>query len=233
VRRAIRALTKLQLPKGYPVDTHFRPNYNPWDERLCAAADGDLFKAIKARRASVVTDRIARFTKRGILLESGAELEADIVVTATGLNMLAFGGLELTVDAEPVVFGDTVVYKSMMLSGVPNFAFALGYTNISWTLKVDLVCEHLCRLLAHMDEHGHDAVAPVAAEPTLERLPLLDLQAGYVQRGVSTFPRAGSHGPWTVKMDYAADRVRLLEGPVEDPALEFRGSSVRDLALAA
>jgi cation diffusion facilitator CzcD-associated flavoprotein CzcO len=202
---------------------------------LCAVPDGDLFKAIKAGKASVVTDRIARFTERGLLLESGAELEADIVVTATGLNMLAFGGLQLAVDSEPVVVSDTVAFKSMMLSGVPNFAYAFGYTNISWTLKVDLVCEHLCRLLAHMDDRGYDAVVPTLGHEALERRPMLDFQAGYVQRGVQAFPRQAAHGPWTVEMSYGADRARLRQGAVEDPALRFTTAkpAARELALAA
>jgi monooxygenase len=221
VRRLIRAMTKRQLPKGYAVDTHFRPHYHPWDERLCVVPDGDLFKAISDGQASVVTDRITRFTAGGILLESGTELEADVIVTATGLNLLAFGGMELTVDGTAVNVNDTLAYKSMMLSGVPNFAFAVGYTNSSWTLKVDLVCEHLCRLLAYMDERGHDAVVPVADDPTIARRPLLDFNAGYVQRAVDRFPQQGSHGPWTVEMSFAADRARLRNGPVPDPALRF------------
>jgi monooxygenase len=221
VRALIRAAVKHQLPKGYDVDTHFKPRYNPWDERMCAVPDGDLFKAISAGQASVVTDRIERFTPRGILLASGAELEADIVVTATGLNLLALGGMRLRVDGSDVAVGETLIYKSMMLSGVPNFAFAFGYTNSSWTLKVDLVCEHLCRMLALMDGRGYDTVRPVADDPTLERRPMLDLHAGYVKRAVDLFPKQGSHGPWTLEMSFAADRKRLRQGPVEDPALEF------------
>jgi cation diffusion facilitator CzcD-associated flavoprotein CzcO len=226
VRRLIRAMTKRQLPKGYAVDTHFRPRYDPWDERLCVVPDGDLFKAISSGRASVVTDRIVRFTPRGILLESGAELEADVIVTATGLNLLAFGGMQLTVDGQAVTLNDTLAYKSMMLSGVPNFAFAVGYTNSSWTLKVDLVCEHLCRLLAYMDASGRDTVMPVADDPMIERRPMLDFNAGYVQRAVDRFPQQGSHGPWTVEMSFAADRARLRNGPVLDPALRFTSSAV-------
>ncbi len=232
IRRLIRAVNRAMLPKDVPVDPHFKPRYDPWDERLCAVPNGDLFRAIKAGRASVVTDRIARFTERGILLESGRELEADVIVTATGLNMLPLGGMQLQVDGEPVELSDSVVYKSMMLSGVPNFAFALGYTNISWTLKVDLVCEHFCRLLAHLDDCGYDEVVPVLDDPTVERLPLLDFQAGYVQRGVDAFPRRGSHGPWAVEMSYGADYARLRKGSVQDPALRFR-TAVREPALAA
>lgn len=227
VRRLIRLINKRMLPAGYPVDVDFNPHYNPWDERLCAVRDGDLFKAIREGRASVVTAHIARFTERGILLDTGTELEADVIVTATGLNLLAFGGVHLTVDGADVEFHDALAYKSMMLSGVPNFAFAFGYTNSSWTLKVDLVCEHLCRMLAHMDSRGFDTVVPVADDPTLVRRPLLDFHAGYVRRAVDLFPQRGSHGPWTLEMSYAADRSRLRNGPVEDPALRFSTSPGR------
>jgi cation diffusion facilitator CzcD-associated flavoprotein CzcO len=230
VRRLIRAVNKALLPRGYEVDKHFKPRYNPWDERLCAARDGDLFKAIRSGNASVVTDRVARFTERGILLESGEELEADVIVTATGLNLQAFGGVELSVDGDPVDLSEQVAYKSMMLSGVPNFAFLVGYVNASWTLKVAPVCKHLCRLLAHMDEHGYDTVLPIADDPTLETKPLLDFHAGYVQRSLDRFPKQGSHGPWTIEMSYAADSARLRKGPVEDAALRFstarRGSRI-------
>jgi monooxygenase len=225
VRRLIRGIVSHALPDGYAVDTHFKPRYNPWDQRLCVVPDGDLFKAIARSKASVVTDRIVRFTERGILLESGQELEADIIVTATGLKLLAFGGMQLSVDGQPVNVGDHLAYKSMMLSEVPNFAFAIGYTNSSWTLKVDLVCDHLCRLLAHMDRHGYTTVMPVADDPTMARRPLLDFAAGYVQRSSDLFPHQGSRGPWTVEMSYAADRARLRNGPVEDTALQFGTSS--------
>jgi cation diffusion facilitator CzcD-associated flavoprotein CzcO len=235
VRAVLRAQVKAQLPIGYDVDTHFKPRYDPWDERLCAVPNGDLFRAIRKGRASVVTDRIARFTGRGILLESGGELEADIIVTATGLNLLAFGGAELSLDGTPVALGEAVAYKSMMLSGIPNFAFAIGYTNSSWTLKVDLVCEHLCRMLAHMDAVGADTVMPTLSDASVELRPLLDFQAGYVQRSLSKFPKQGTSGPWTVEMSYAADRARLHDGPVTDDALHFSASTVArgELAFAA
>ncbi|PQM45081.1 FAD-containing monooxygenase EthA [Mycobacterium talmoniae] len=157
MRRLLIAGVRRQLPKHFDVDTHFTPRYDPWDQRLCMVPNGDLFKAISSGKASVVTDRIARFTATGILLESGQELTADIVVTATGLNMVPFGKMSLAVDGRPVHWPDTTIYKAMMLSGVPNLAFAVGYTNISWTLKVDLVCEHFCRLLDYM--------APAATTP--------------------------------------------------------------------
>jgi cation diffusion facilitator CzcD-associated flavoprotein CzcO len=183
--------------------------------------DGDLFAAITAGHASVITDRIERFTTNGILLASGHELKADIVITATGLNMLPLGGIELSVEGSPVKLPGTTVYKSMMLSDVPNFVFAIGYTNASWTLKVDLVCEHFCRLLDHMDAYGQSTVVPICDEETMERRPLLDLSSGYVKRGIDRFPKAGTHGPWTAAMAYEADVARLRSGPVEDPALRF------------
>jgi monooxygenase len=214
------------LPKGYDVDTHFNPSYGPWDQRLCAVPDGDLFKAISAGRASVVTDRIASFTETGLQLESGAHLDADVVVTATGLNLLAFGGVQLAVDGREVELADTLVYKAMMLSDVPNFAFAIGYTNSSWTLKVDLVCSFLTRILAHMDRTGTDTVTPRNDEPGMETRPLLDFGAGYVQRAVHAFPRQGSRPPWQLAMSYAADRKIIgPEGRVEDPELTFTRSA--------
>jgi cation diffusion facilitator CzcD-associated flavoprotein CzcO len=216
----IRWVIRRQLPDGYPVDEHFNPPYDPWDQRLCAVPDGDLFAALRSGTASIVTDRIISFTEAGVLLQSGRQLEADVIVTATGLNAQALGGLRLTVDGEPVNLPDTVAYKGMMLSGVPNLAFAVGYTNASWTLKVDLVCEHFCRLLAHMDAGGHDICQPQVAGPMATR-PLLDLTAGYVQRAVDQLPRQGDRAPWLTSSDYRSD-VRLLRGAaVADPELHL------------
>ena len=230
-RRLIRYVNAKQLPQGYPVDEHFNPSYNPWDQRLCAVPNADLFKAIKDGKASVVTDRIVTFTERGIALESGNELQADIIVTATGLNLQAFGGISLTVDGEPVHLADTVAYKSMMLSGVPNFAFVFGYTNSSWTLKVGPLCEHFCRLLAHMDAHGYDTCHP-KADPGMETRPLLDLSAGYVQRAVADLPRQGDRGPWQMVMDFRRDVEVLRNGPVTDNTLTF-AVSARELAAVS
>ncbi|MGB8391987.1 flavin-containing monooxygenase [Mycobacterium sp.] len=221
VRRIIRALNARALPKGYDLDTHFNPTYKPWDQRLCAVPDNDLFKAISKGKASVVTDKIVRFTRNGILLESGQELEADIVVTATGLQLLAFGGMQITVDGQQPDLHEKLAYKSFMVSDVPNFAYAFGYTNSSWTLKVDLVCEHLCRLLTFMDQRGYTTVVPVVNDPNMPKRPLLDFPAGYILRSIQTFPQQGTSGPWTVEMNYKADYKRLHEGPVEDSALKF------------
>ena len=221
-RRVLRWLTACQLPHGYPVDVHFNPSYKPWDERMCLIPSGDLFAAVRKGRASIVTDRIARFTEHGILLDSGTELEADVIVTATGLNLNVFGNLQLMVDGAPVAFDETLVYKAVMLSDVPNFVPVFGYTReASWTVKVDLVGQYLCRLLAYMDRHDYDTVVPVPDDPAIERRPMLDLRSGYIQRSVDRFPKQGSHGPWTLDMRYATDRARLLEAPTEEPALRF------------
>jgi monooxygenase len=220
-RRLIRHLNAKELPTGYPVDEHFNPTYNPWDQRLCAVPDADLFKAISSGAAAVATDRIATFTETGIQLESGRQLEADIIVTATGLNVQLLGGMSLTVDGVPVHAGDTVAYKGMMLSGVPNFAFAFGYTNSSWTLKVGLLCEHFCRLLRHMDTRGHDIARPEIGDNGIQTRPMLDFAAGYVQRALDRIPKQGAGEPWRVSMDYYYDVEQLREGAVDDPNLHF------------
>ncbi|MET1073682.1 MAG: NAD(P)/FAD-dependent oxidoreductase [Umezawaea sp.] len=225
-RRVIRAITAKQLPPGYPVDEHFNPPYSPWDQRLCVVPDGDLFRAISSGAASVVTDHITTFTERGVLLQSGRELEADVVVTATGLNVQAFGGIALTVDGVPVRLADTVTYKGMMLSGVPNLAYAVGYTNASWTLKIGLLCEHFCRLLAVMDAGGHDTCLPEVENPAMPTRPFLDFAAGYVRRVVDELPRQGDRAPWSTSTDYHADVEVLRRLPVEDPGLRFSTAAV-------
>jgi cation diffusion facilitator CzcD-associated flavoprotein CzcO len=220
MRRMLMADARRRLPKGYDVDTHFNPPYDPWDQRMCIVPDGDLFEAISSGGASVATGRIDRFVPEGIRLDSGELIEADVIVTATGLNMLAFGRIAFSVDGEPVDIPETTVFRSMMLSGVPNFAFAVGYTNASWTLKVDLVCEHFCRLLARMDELGADTVVAVRDAP-VERRPVFNLSSGYVRRGAHLFPHAGATGNWTLEMAYEADVERLRYGPVDAPELWF------------
>ncbi|WP_433203469.1 flavin-containing monooxygenase [Nocardia sp. CA-107356] len=224
IRNLIRKQNAAQLPTGYEVDLHFKPTYNPWDQRLCLVPDGDLFRVIRAGRAAVVTDRIDRFTAEGVRLSSGADLPADIVVTATGLQLLAFGGIELTVDGRAIALSDTMAYKGMMLSGVPNFAFTIGYTNASWTLKADLVGEFVCRLLRHMDANGYDQCVPWP-DPEIETAPLLDFQSGYVQRSIDRFPRAGSRRPWRLGMNYAHDVLALRHGRIEDGTIRFASRS--------
>ncbi|HUH68808.1 MAG TPA: NAD(P)/FAD-dependent oxidoreductase [Mycobacterium sp.] len=230
-RRLIRHLNAKQLPAGYPVDEHFRPAYNPWDQRLCAVPDADMFKAIRDGRASVATAQIETFTERGIRLQSGGELEADIIVTATGLSLLAFGGISLSVDGVPVNVSEKVAFKGFLLSDVPNFVYVFGYTNSSWTLKVGLVCEHFCRLLAYMDANGHTICYPQLTGP-METRPLLEVTAGYVSRSVDKFPRQGAEGPWRTCMDYRADYKMLREAPVDDGHLQFTSSPADPLEPA-
>lgn len=224
-RRIIRYVNARRLPAGYPVDQHFSPAYNPWDQRLCAVPDSDLFRAISSGSASVVTDRIATFTERGILLESGREVEADAIVTATGLNLQAFGGMSLTVDGAVVNLPEHVAYKGMMLTDVPNFAYAIGYTSSSWTLKVGLLCEHFCRLLSYMDANDYDTARPVLDDPDMQTRPLLDFAAGYVQRAVDQLPRQGAGRPWMTSTSYHADVEMLRDDEVADPHLQLTNSA--------
>jgi cation diffusion facilitator CzcD-associated flavoprotein CzcO len=221
MKKLIRQGVRRQLPDEFEIDPHFSPSYNPWDQRLCLVPDGDLFRTLGRGDASIVTDRIETFTENGILLESGEELEADVIVTATGLNMLLFGGAELSVDGEKVDPSETVAYKGFMFSGVPNLAIALGYTNASWTLKCDLISEYVCRLLNHMDEHGHQVCTPI--EPGLEvgREPIIDFTSGYVLRALDMLPKQGGRPPWRLYQNYPRDIQMLRRGPIEDEGIEF------------
>ncbi|HWX45168.1 MAG TPA: NAD(P)/FAD-dependent oxidoreductase [Solirubrobacteraceae bacterium] len=220
----IRKRLERHLPSGYDIDTHFNPNYNPWDQRLCLVPDGDLFEAIRAGRASVVTDRIDTFTEHGLRLESGAELQADLIVTATGLSLLALGGMRIAVDGRDVELPQTMSYKGMMLSGVPNLAMALGYTNASWTLKCDLTCEYVCRLLNHMDAHGYRLCTPQNRDPSVAPQPFIDFSSSYVLRHIEEFPKQGSKAPWRLYQNYALDILSLKFGAIEDGAMQFSGS---------
>ncbi|MGO4258545.1 flavin-containing monooxygenase [Marmoricola sp. RAF53] len=222
MRRLIRALQVRQLPDGYDVDTHFNPSYGPWDQRLCAVPDNDLFRALSGDRARIVTDRIDRLDATGITLESGRHLDADVVVTATGLRLLTFGGLRLWVDGEDVDIPKRVAYKGMMLSDVPNFVFTVGYTNSSWTLKADLVAEYVVRLLRRMDRTGSAIATPVNDDPALETRPMLDFEAGYVLRSLDQIPLAGTRRPWRLRMSYPADLVALRHGRLDDGVLRLR-----------
>ncbi|SMD19604.1 flavin-containing monooxygenase [Kibdelosporangium aridum] len=221
VKSLLRKAAARQLPRDYDIDTHFTPRYQPWDQRLCLAPDGDIFRAIRRGRASVVTGHIREFTPTGIRLESGSTVDADIVVTATGLRLLVFGGMRLIVDGDDVKLPETMAYKGMMLSGVPNFVFTIGYTNASWTLKADLVSEYVVRLLRHMDAHGYSRCVPTNDDPTVTEQPLLDFQAGYVLRAIHEFPKAGSRAPWQLGMSYAHDVVNLRFGKIDDGAMRF------------
>jgi cation diffusion facilitator CzcD-associated flavoprotein CzcO len=217
----LRAGVRRQLPAGYDVDTHFAPRYAPWDQRLCVVPDGDLFRAVRDGRAEVVTDRIERFTEKGIRLASGRHLDADVIVTATGLNLLAIGGMSLTVDGEPVDLSGRVTYKGLMVSGVPNFALTIGYVNASWTLRADLVAGYVCRLLRHMDEHGYDTVTPVPPDPGEPLRPFLDLSSGYVRRSIDELPKQAAHAPWRLHQNYPRDRILMRRSPIEDEGVRF------------
>ena len=219
-RKIIRSLNAKMLPEGYPVDIHFNPPYNPWEQRLCAVPGGDLFESISKGKASVATDTIDTFTETGIKLDSGQHIEADIIVTATGLNLLPLGGIVPKIDGEAVSLPECVTYKGMLLSGVPNFAIAVGYTASSWTLKIGLLCEHFTRLLNHMEEHGFTQCTPVA-DPNMETQPLLNFGAGYIQRSLEQLPRQGVQFPWSMSFNYAQDVKIFRKGRVDDPALKF------------
>ncbi|HKR12565.1 MAG TPA: NAD(P)/FAD-dependent oxidoreductase [Pyrinomonadaceae bacterium] len=210
-----------ELGKQYDLK-HFTPNYNPWDQRLCLVPDADLFQTIRDGRVSVVTDHIETFTEDGLLLKSGERLDADVIVTATGLVLKLFSGLQLVVDGVPVDLPKTLVYKGMMFSDVPNLAFAVGYTNASWTLKCDLVSEYVCRLLNHMDHHGYSTCTPRADDADIGEEPVIDFNSGYVLRALDSLPRQGSKAPWRLRQNYIRDLSLMRYGRVADGTMEFK-----------
>jgi cation diffusion facilitator CzcD-associated flavoprotein CzcO len=220
VKKLVRKGARAQLPDTVDVDVHFQPSYDPWDQRFCIVPDGDLFRAVRRGEASIVTDTIERFTPTGIRLDSGAELEADVIVTATGLQVLAFGGIELVVDGVPVDLATRMTYKALMLSGVPNFVYTIGYTNASWTLKADLVSAYTVRLLRHMDETAARSVVPVR-EPDVQERPFMDFTSGYVLRALDMMPRQGDRAPWRLKQNYLTDLQMIRRGRIDDGVLAF------------
>jgi cation diffusion facilitator CzcD-associated flavoprotein CzcO len=228
VRRLLIAGMRRQLPAGFDVDRHFTPPYDPWDQRLCVAPDGDLFRAIRSGKASVVTDTIETFVAEGIRLASGEVLAADVVVTATGLELLFCGGIELRVDGEPIEPADRMVYRGAMLEGVPNLAVAIGYTNASWTLRCELTCRYVCRLLDHMRATGvrRATPRPASVEPSSE--PLLGLNSGYVKRAVHLFPKQGSRPPWRLSQSFLDDWRSLHRTPVDDGHIVFGAGPVAE-----
>ncbi|MDE2579817.1 MAG: NAD(P)/FAD-dependent oxidoreductase [Hyphomicrobiales bacterium] len=213
-------MAKRQLPDGFDV-AHFTPRYNPWDQRICLIPDGDLFRAIRKGALSVRTDTIARFTADGLLLDSGAALQADVIVMATGLFLQAFGGARLSVDGAPVETGDHLSYRGAMLSDVPNFAQTFGYTNASWTLKADLIARYVCRLLNAMDRKGARIAVAHNDDPAMATRPFVDFTSGYFQRAARLLPRQGVRAPWLLNQNYYADRRLLLKGPIEDGAMRL------------
>ena len=209
------------LGPDYDVDTHFTPRYNPWDQRLCLVPDADFFRAIRRGKVSIVTDHIESFTETGLKLKSGAELPADLIVTATGLVLLPLGGAKLTVDGRAVDPAKTFIYKGMMYSDVPNLASVFGYTNASWTLKADLVCEYVCRLLNRMDRGGFRQCTPRNGDPTLKEEPWVNFSSGYIQRALAKQPKQGSKRPWKLYQNYALDLLSLRFGSMRDKAMVF------------
>ncbi len=214
-------MVREELGPDYDVGKHFTPRYNPWEQRLCLVPDSDLFKVLKSGKASVETDHIETFTEKGIRLKSGKELEADIVVTATGLNLIFMNGVDVSLDGAKVDPGKLLNYKGVMLSNVPNLAVTFGYTNASWTLKVDLTREFVCRLIKRMDEKGATSAMPYLSAFPNETEPFVDFSSGYFQRVMDQFPRQHTEAPWKLHMSYFTDRKNLRELPIEDGVLQF------------
>ena len=220
-RKALLTMAKRQLPAGYDVEGNFGPDYNPWDQRVCLAPDGDLFRSIRSGKADVVTDRIDHITETGIQLASGKHLDADIIVTATGLTLQLFGGATISRNGEVVDPGQRLAYRALMLEGMPNAAFTFGYVNASWTLKADLVSQYVCRLLNYMDQNGYTTVEPVTPSGDVQRLPFTDMSSGYFARAQHILPQRGSKGPWQIKHDYFRDINSLRRTPIATPELRF------------
>jgi len=236
MRSRFRRMAAAELPADFDIDTHLSPSYNPWDQRVCMAADGDFFEVLREGRASIVTSTLERFTPGGIRLGDGTELEADIIVTATGLRLMMLGGLELEVDGAPVEVGSTVAYKGMMLAGVPNLAFTVGYTNASWTLKADLVAAYVCRLLWSMRADGRPICVPRGPREGLSTYPILDLKSGYVLRSVDALPKQAGTLPWRLHQNYIRDIRLLRHGPIDDEIdfpLPERAAARAPMATAA
>jgi cation diffusion facilitator CzcD-associated flavoprotein CzcO len=217
LRKGVRAW----LGSDFDIATHFTPKYNPWDQRLCLVPNGDLFRSLRKGTSSIVTDQIKTFTKTGIKLASGALLKADIVVSATGLELLAMGGMEIVVDAKVVAIPETLGYKGMMLSDVPNFVLASGYTNASWTLKCDLTSEYVCRMLNYMDHKKFDYCVARNNNPDMDRVGFIDLASGYIARSIDQFPKQGALSPWRLHQNYLLDVMNLRFGSMNDGVIEY------------
>ena len=213
---------KKSLGREYDVKKHFTPSYGPWDQRLCLVPDGDLFDAIKAGRAEVVTDHIETFNERGIVTKTGRELEADLVVTATGLRVSLLGKMAVSVDGEPIDVAKTLTYKGTMFSDVPNLFIALGYTNASWTLKCDLTCEWVCRIMNVMEKRGHRVIT-ARRRGDVEETPIIDFSSGYIQRAKDKLPKQGPKAPWRLYQNYLLDLIALRYGRIDDDVVEIRG----------
>lgn len=224
---------KAYLGPNFDVDTHFTPNYNPWDQRVCLVPNHDLFKSMKEGKASIVTDQIERFTQKGIVLRSGEELEADIIITATGLKLQVLGGIKMDLDGHQVDFSKEVIYKGLMLSNVPNFAFSTGYTNASWTLKCDLTSAYVCRLLNRMVHKNYQQCTPRLGSSSFTKESWNDLTSGYILRSLDEFPKQGQQKPWKMSKNYLRDLIELALFPLENKALEFLPKSASDQMICS
>lgn len=232
VKEQLFALARAQLPADYDFDRHFRPRYNPWEQRLCLVPDGDFFAALSTGKASIVTDEIAEITPGGVRLKSGGEIEADAIVSATGLDLQLLGGAEIVVDGKPVELGRTVVYRGMMFSGVPNFANVFGYTNASWTLRADLVADRVCRLLRTMQRKGARIATPVHPDPASANRPFLDFSSGYVTRAMERFPKQDARAPWRINQNFGLDVFEIRYSPIDDGAIRFSSPPAQDREIA-
>ena len=220
MKKLILAGVKKEMGKDYDLK-HFYPSYNPWDQRICLVPNSDLFNSIKEGKSEVVTEEIETFTKEGITLKSGDKLQADIIISATGLNMKQMGGVTVIVDGATINFADTVAYKSVMFSGIPNLSLAFGYTNASWTLKCDLTNQYVCKLINHMDKHGYSSCTPTIKDKDMELLPFLDFTSGYILRYLDELPKSGTKGPWKLKHNYIHDRMTLNRSKLADECMVF------------
>jgi cation diffusion facilitator CzcD-associated flavoprotein CzcO len=235
VKKQLLKWVQKELGKDYDVEKHFTPRYDPWDQRLCLVPNSDLFKAIRGGKASVVTDQIDTFTETGIRLQSGEELEADVIVTATGLDLLVLGGVQFTVDGIPVDFSKTYSYKGIMFSDVPNLVSTFGYINASWTLRADLTAEYFCRLVNHMDAGGYRQCTPrlPAEDQGMAKRPwITGFSSGYVQRALDLMPMQGNHEPWINPQNYRTDKKMFREGDIADGVLVFEHPKIADHAVS-
>jgi monooxygenase len=221
VKKRLLGLLADELPADFDIKKHFTPRYNPWDQRICLVPDSDLFLAIKSGKADIVTDQISHFDETGIALQSGAHLDADVIVTATGLKLQVLSGVDFEVDGARVDFSKTFSYKGIMYSGVPNLAAAFGYTNASWTLKADLTAEYICRLLNHMDKMGQTECRPQIGAIAPNPAPWLDFSSGYVTRAMAAFPKQGDVAPWKVHQNYILDLLAFRFGTLDDQIMRF------------
>lgn len=230
-KRLIRGGMRRYLGEGFPLDPHFAPSYQPWDQRLCLVPNGDLFRALRKGSASIVTDRIEGFSEHGVRLASGQELAADILVAATGLELVPCGGIRFEVDGRPVAVGDTYSYKGLMMSGLPNAAVCVGYTHLSWTLRADLASLYVCRLLRYMARKGYSHCVAQADDPRMPAAPLLDLQSGYILRAAPLFPKQGPGAPWRQKQSYLGDLLDMRFGRLAQRNLKFHRATPAGEAL--